>query len=101
MNLFSRKPAERTSPQVELTRVNVNAPATLRETPIEALAFHPDPELTQRIEDALTLQRWARKVAYRAQLRLWAELADVVHTPEQIAAIQADQARRIAAMGGK
>jgi hypothetical protein len=28
-------------------------------------------------------------------------MAGVVHTPEQIAAIQADQARRIAAMGGK
>jgi hypothetical protein len=101
MNLFSRKPAVRTNPQVELTRVNVNTPATLRETPLEALAFHPDPELTQRIEDALTLQRWARKVAHRAQLRRWAELADVVHTPQQIAAIRADQARRIAAMGGK
>jgi hypothetical protein len=29
------------------------------------------------------------------------DLADVVHTPEQIAAIQADQARRIKAMGGR
>jgi hypothetical protein len=28
-------------------------------------------------------------------------MADVVHTPEQIAAIQADQARRIKAMGGE
>jgi hypothetical protein len=98
MNLFSRKPAERTNPQVELTRVNVNTPATLRETPLEALAFHPDPELTQRIEDALTLQRWARKVAHRAQLRRWAELADKKHSEAELAAIRDDQARRIARM---
>jgi hypothetical protein len=101
MTFLAGRHVAHTNPQVELTRVNVNTPATLREHAVEALAFHPDPELTQRIEDAMTRQRWARKVAYRAQLRRWVDLADVVHTPEQIAAIQADQARRIKAMGGR
>jgi hypothetical protein len=101
MTFFSRKPTRRTNPQVELTRVNVNTLATLREHAVEALPFTRDPELTQRIEDALTLQRWARKVAYRAQLKRWVELADKKHSEAELAAIRDDQARRIAAMGGK
>lgn len=35
---------------------------------------------------------------YRAQLRRWCELADKVHSPEELAAIEADQARRVAAI---
>jgi hypothetical protein len=101
MTFFSRKPAERTFPHVEPTRVNVNTPATLRETPVEALPFHPDPELTQRIEDALTLQRWARKVAIKAQRRRWVEQAEQHYTQPELVAIRHDLDRRIAAMGGE
>ena len=35
---------------------------------------------------------------YRQQLRRWLDLADKHHTPAEIAAIEADQARRIKVM---
>jgi hypothetical protein len=38
---------------------------------------------------------------YRQQLRKWCELADKRHTPAELAAIEADQARRVRAMGNK
>jgi hypothetical protein len=67
MNFFSRKTARQTKPQVDPAQVRVNVMATLREQAVEAIPYERDPELTQRIEDALTLQRWARKVAIKAR----------------------------------
>jgi hypothetical protein len=81
--------------------LSVNVMATLREPVVDALAFHPDPELTQRIEDALTLQRWARKVAIKAQQRRWVEQAEQHYTQPELVAIRHDLDRRIAAMGSK
>ena len=38
---------------------------------------------------------------YREQLRKWCELTETHHTPAELAAIEADQARRVRAMGGR
>jgi hypothetical protein len=99
MNLFRRKqPAptpsirDRTAPVRDGSGYGASMP------PLE---FKQYPEVAERIEAALTYQRWARKAAVRAQERRWLEEADKTYTPEELAAIAADQARRVRAMGNK
>jgi hypothetical protein len=42
-----------------------------------------------------------RSERYKAQLAAWVTEAGKAHTPDELAAIEADQARRIRAMGNK
>jgi hypothetical protein len=70
MNFFSRKNARHTKPQVDPAQVRVNVMATLREQAVEAIPYERDPELSQRVSDALTLRRWHQKVAKRQAAKM-------------------------------
>lgn len=71
----------------------------------DPLEFTPDdtPDETRAWLARLRYEREVarRSDAFKAQLQRCMEEANKPHTPEELAAIAADQARRIRAMGGR
>jgi hypothetical protein len=60
-----------------------------------------DAETRQRMGDLYGAKPKPSREAYEAQLKEWCELTDKRHTPAELAAIAADQARRVRAMGNR
>lgn len=57
-----------------------------------------DDTTRQQLADLYGAKPKPTREEYRQQLRKWCELADKVHTPAELAVIEADQARRVRVM---